>query len=48
MMNNYITKPILSLIDNDEYFYRHPEMFRASLDYDDDYLNLKKEEKDRK
>ncbi len=31
-MNKKITKPKYAVIENDEYFYRHPEMFRSKLD----------------
>jgi|GEM_PF-2996341 hypothetical protein len=31
-MQNKITKPKKSLVENDEFFYRHPEMFRPRLD----------------
>ena len=31
-MNKKITKPVHSVIEHDEYFYRHPEMYRTNLD----------------
>lgn len=31
-MQNKITKPKKCLVENDEFFYRHPEMYRARLD----------------
>ena len=31
-MNKKITKPIHSVVEHDEYFYRHPEMYRTNLD----------------
>lgn len=31
-MHNKITKPKRCLVENDEFFYRHPEMYRARLD----------------
>ena len=34
MKNKRTIKPTNSLIDNDEYFYRHPEMYRANVDDD--------------
>ncbi len=27
-----MTKPIHSVVENDEYFYRHPEMYRNHLE----------------
>lgn len=40
-MNKKITIPKSSMVENDEYFYRHPEMYRPKmedvvLDYEDD------------
>lgn len=31
-MNKKITKPVHFVIEHDEYFYRHPEMYRTNLD----------------
>lgn len=32
LMQNKITKPKSCLIENDDFFYRHPEMYRVKLD----------------
>lgn len=37
-MNNKITKPLAASTENSEYYYRHPEMYRARIDDDDDLL----------
>lgn len=34
-MNNKITLPKLSMVEENQYFFRHPEMFRAKLDEED-------------
>lgn len=45
-MNNKITKPKTCMVENDEFFYRHPEMFRAKLDETiTEYIETQKEEK---
>lgn len=41
-MQNKITKPKRSLVENDEFFYRHPEMFRPRLD--DEMMDLEDDE----
>ncbi len=38
MNKKRIIKPINSVIENDEYFYRHPEMYRANIT--DDVFDL--------
>ncbi len=35
-MQKNMTKPKKSVIENDEFFYRHPEMFRTKLDEEED------------
>ncbi len=35
-MQNNVTKAKKSVIENDDFFYRHPEMFRAKIDYEDE------------
>lgn len=43
-MQNKITKPKRCLVENDEFFYRHPEMYRTKLDDEvDEYDSLSSE-----
>lgn len=37
-MNNKITLPKLASTQNNGYYYRHPEMYRAKLDEEDELL----------
>lgn len=39
-----MTKPQHALTENDEYFYRHPEMYRAELED----IDIETDNKDRK